>query len=103
VTARMDKDRVAGGILLSLALSMGVLYTYFLFLAPDSVSLLVLKLTALGVVGSFLVVMGWIGFALLTSPPHKKVLEIERRLAEEFKKLKERGYPFPWVDAGGGG
>uniref|UniRef100_A0A7J3X8C4 Transcriptional regulator n=1 Tax=Thermofilum pendens TaxID=2269 RepID=A0A7J3X8C4_THEPE len=99
----MDKDRVAGGILLSLALSMGVLYTYLLFLAPDPVSILVLKLTALGVVGSFLIIMGWIGFALLTSPPHKRVLEIERRLAEEFKKLRERGYPFPWADAGGSG
>jgi predicted DNA-binding transcriptional regulator len=95
----MDKDRVAGGVLLFTAALLGALYTYLLFLAPDAVSILVLKLTALGVVGSFLLIMGWIGFALLTSPPHKKVLEIERRLAEEFKKLRERGYPFPWVDA----
>jgi predicted DNA-binding transcriptional regulator len=99
----MDKDRVAGGVLLLIAALLGALYTYLLFLAPDAVSILVLKLTALGVVGSFLLLMGWIGFALLTSPPHKKVLEIERRLAEEFKKLRERGYPFPWVDASGSG
>ena len=99
----MDKDRLAGGVLLALALLGAAAYVYLLFFSPDSVSVLVLKLTALGTVGSFLLLMGWIGFSLLTSPPRRKVEEIERRLAEELRKLRERGYPFPWVDASGGG
>jgi len=101
--ASVDKDRLAGAILLLTALTLGAAYVYFLFFGSDSVSIFVLKLTALGTVGSFLLLMGWIGFSLLTSPPRKKIEEVERRLAEELKKLREKGYPFPWVDASGGG
>lgn len=99
----MDKDRLAGAVLLTTALCTGAAYIYLLFFSSDSVSLIVLKLTALGTVGSFLLLMGWIGFSLLTSPPHKKIREIEQRLAEELKKLREGGYPFPWVNANEGG
>lgn len=99
----MDKDRLAGAILLLIALALGVTYVYCLFFSSDSVSILVLKLTALGTVGSFLLLMGWIGFSLLTSPPRRKIEEVEQRLAEELKKLREKGYPFPWVDVSGGG
>lgn len=99
----MNKDKLAGAVLLVIALASGAGYVYLLFFSPDSVSMIVLKLTALGTVGSFLLLMGWIGFSLLVSPPHKKIEEIEQRLAEELRRLREKGYPFPWADLGGSG
>ncbi|ABL78428.1 hypothetical protein [Thermofilum pendens] len=92
----MDKDRVAGAVLLAVAASLGSLYAYLLFLAQQEVQVLVMKLTALFVVETFFLVVAWVGLTLLTSPPEAKVREIERRLEEEYRKLREQGYPFPW-------
>ncbi|QOJ79372.1 transcriptional regulator [Infirmifilum lucidum] len=93
----MDKDRLVGIVLTLLSLSIGATYTYALFFAGDETSMLVLKLTALATVGSFLLVLLVIGVSLVLYPPPVKVEEIERKLSEELRKLKEKGYPFPWV------
>lgn len=92
----MDKDRIVGLFLTLFALLFGATYTYFLFFAGEAASILTLKVTAMLTVGSFLLVILVIGTTLLLSPPPAKIEEIEKKLAEELKKLKEQGYPFPW-------
>ncbi|MGC8835477.1 transcriptional regulator [Infirmifilum sp.] len=92
----MDKDRLVGFILTLFSLFTGTIFIYSLFFAGEAISMLVLKLTAAVTMGSFLLVTLVIGLSLLFSPPTVKVEEIERKLAEELKKLKEQGYPFPW-------
>lgn len=94
----MDKDRLVGLVLTLFSLATGSGYVYLLFFSGEAVSLLILKLTALATVGAFLLVLLVIGVSLLVSPPQVKVEELEKKLAEELKKLKEKGYPFPWVE-----
>jgi len=94
----VDKDRLVGAFLTVLAVTIGAVYVYSLFFAGEEVSMLTLKLTALATVGSFLLILLVIGVSLVISPPPVKVEEIEKKLAEELKKLKERGYPFPWTE-----
>jgi predicted DNA-binding transcriptional regulator len=55
-----------------------------------------MKLTSLVVVETFFLVVAWIGITLLLSPPEAKIREIEKRLEEEYNKLRKQGYPFPW-------
>jgi len=94
----VDKDRLVGAFLTVLAVTIGAVYVYSLFFAGEEVSMLTLKLTALATVGSFLLILLVIGVSLVIYPPPVKVEEIEKKLAEELKKLKERGYPFPWTE-----
>ncbi|MEZ0345825.1 MAG: transcriptional regulator [Infirmifilum sp.] len=94
----MEKDSIVGLILVIFALTVGSAYIYLLFFAGEALSLLILKITALLTVGSFLFVILVIGFSLLISPPTVKIEEMERKLAEELRKLKEKGYPFPWAE-----
>jgi predicted DNA-binding transcriptional regulator len=91
-----DKDRIAGLIILLFALLLGSAYAYLLFFASIETQLFVMKLTSLVVVETFFLVVAWIGITLLLSPPEAKIREIEKRLEEEYNKLRKQGYPFPW-------
>ncbi|AJB41437.1 MAG: hypothetical protein JHC26_08445 [Thermofilum sp.] len=92
----LDKDRLAGLIILIFAFTLGSIYAYLLLFASVETQLLVMKITSLFVVETFFLVVAWIGITLLFSPPEAKIREIEKRLEEEYNKLREQGYPFPW-------
>jgi len=84
----LNKDRLAGSIILALSLAGIAVYVYLLFLAPGWLEMLVLKLTALGVVAAALLVSAWIGLTLIVSPPPKPIHDIRRELEEQFGRLE---------------
>lgn len=84
----MNKDQVLGtGILLGSLLG-GVLYFYFIFLSPWTV--LTLQATAFLAVAAVLVILGWIGYTLATTPPPMPIEEFTESLEEEPRKEEEK-------------
>ena len=85
----MTKDQIVGLALLIASLAGIAIYTYLVFLAPQWIQTLTLKLTAFAAVGAVLLIVAWIGYTLATTPPPKPIEEIEKELEEELKKLEQ--------------
>lgn len=85
----MTKDQVIGLALLIASLIGIAVYAYLLFLAPQWLQALIIKLTAFAAVGGVLLIAAWIGYTLATTPPPKPIEEIEKELEEELKKLEQ--------------
>ena len=86
----MNKDRLAGSILLLFSAAGIAVYAYLLFLAPSWVEELVLKLTAFGVAAAAALVAAWIGLTLIVSPPPKPIRDIREELESQFGRLEAR-------------
>jgi uncharacterized membrane protein len=59
-----------GAVLLFVSIVVFVAYAYFLL--GTEWSLLILQLTALGTVSILLMVLGWIGYTMLTAPKEEE-------------------------------
>ncbi len=87
----MNKDRLVGSVLLATSLAGIAVYVYLVFLAPAWVEILVLKLTAVAIVTSALLVSAWIGLTLLVTPPPKPLEDVKEELERQFGRLEARG------------
>jgi uncharacterized membrane protein len=63
---KQRKNRGAGLALLVIAVSAFIIYAYALFFSQWSI--VVIQATLLGVIGVLLLVVGWIGYTMLTAP-----------------------------------
>ena len=66
MSVRRKGSKGTGAILLFVSIAVFVAYAYFLFGTEWSV--LLLQLTALATVSILLMVLGWIGYTMLTAP-----------------------------------
>jgi predicted DNA-binding transcriptional regulator len=64
----MAKDRAVGAALVVGAV-LGVIIYGFLMFYNGNIALLVLKITAFVAVAAILVILGWIGYVMATTPP----------------------------------
>ena len=84
----MNKDQVLGwGVLIGSLLGC-VLYFYLVFFSPWTV--LTIQLTAFLAVAAVLVILGWIGYTLATTPPPVPLEEFTESLEEERKEEEEK-------------
>jgi len=66
MNAKRRGNRGIGAAFLVVAIVAFLLYAYFLF--GTQWSLIIMQLTMLAVVGVLLLVLGWIGYTMLTAP-----------------------------------
>ena len=63
-------SRGTGAVLLVVSILAFIVYAYLMF--GTEWGMLVLQLTVLGAVGVLLLVLGWIGYTMLTAPREEK-------------------------------
>ncbi|MBP1450119.1 MAG: transcriptional regulator [Thermoproteus sp.] len=80
----MYRDQIVGASLLALSAIMIIVYAWLVFLSPWAQ--LAVQLTAFLAVAAVFGILGWVGYALATTPPPKPIEEIE---AEVKKALEE--------------
>ncbi|GAB6148831.1 transcriptional regulator [Stetteria hydrogenophila] len=83
----MNRDQAVGAGLAAGSLLFFVIYAYILLFTRYD--LVLLKLTALALVGIAAGILAWIGYTLATTPPPKPIEEIEKEVEEELKKLEQ--------------
>lgn len=66
MNAKRRGSRGTGAALLAIAIVAFLLYAYFLL--GTQWGLIIMQLTMLGLVGVLLLVLGWIGYTMLTAP-----------------------------------
>jgi len=85
----LNRDKIVGTGLVIGATLLALIILYLLFLAPEWIQLLTLRvivgLTVLVLAG----IVGWMGYTLATTPPPKPIEEIEKEIEEELKKLEQ--------------
>lgn len=74
--------------LLIVSIVVVIVYGYLLFLSPETISMMLMKLTLFIAVGAVFGILAWIGYTLATTPPPKPIEEIEKEIEEELKKLE---------------
>ncbi|MEM1520195.1 MAG: transcriptional regulator [Candidatus Korarchaeum sp.] len=85
----MGRDRFLGGLLLISSIMIVLVYGYLLFFYSETIAMLVLKLTGFIAVLVIFGVLGWIGYALATTPVPKTVDgEVEEESKEKLKEEK---------------
>ena len=65
----VEAEKVRGSILIAISLIGFLIYTYILF--GTDFGILLMKLTALTIVGIIFFIIGWIGFTLTTGKEKK--------------------------------
>jgi len=85
----MNRDKAVGIALLAISIAIIIAYTYIMFAAPDTIAILLLKLTDVIAVAVVFGILAWVGYALATTPPPKPIEEIEKEIEEELKKLEQ--------------
>ncbi len=70
MSVRRKGSKGTGAILLFVSIAVFVAYAYFLFGTEWTV--LLLQLTALATVSILLMVLGWIGYTMLTAPKEEE-------------------------------
>jgi len=65
----MAKDRAIGAVLVIAAIVGVLVYGSLMFLFGGHVSMIVLEITAFVAVLAILVILGWIGYVMATTPP----------------------------------
>jgi len=88
----MDRDQLAGAVLLSVCLGSICIYFWLVFFAAP---LLVLQITAFATVTVALLILAWIGLTLATTPQSKSMEEIEKELEQELKLAGGQGQTKP--------
>jgi len=88
----MNKDQVLGALILLGSLGGIAVYFYLAFLSPWVT--IIIQLTAFVAVAGVLVILGWIGYTLATTPPPMPIedfkfdedIESEEKAKSEEKK-----------------
>jgi hypothetical protein len=65
----VETEKIRGGILISIALAGFSIYSYILF--GTDWGIILMKLTAIAIVGIILFIIGWIGFTLTINEKNK--------------------------------
>ncbi|MGN6347959.1 MAG: hypothetical protein ACTHL3_02510 [Candidatus Nitrosocosmicus sp.] len=65
----VEAEKVRGSILIAISLTGFLLYTYILF--GTEFGIMLMKLTALTIIGIIFFIIGWIGFTLTTGREKK--------------------------------
>ncbi len=85
------KEKLTGFLMILVSTVAAVIYTYLLLLAPEPIPTLTLKVTVLLIVLVLLVVLGWIGYVLLTTESPEDVEKLVRELEEKGELASEGG------------
>ncbi|MEM0370119.1 MAG: transcriptional regulator [Pyrobaculum sp.] len=84
----MPRDKTVG-LLLLIGAAVGILlYGWLVFFSPWG--FLVLQLTAFLAVAGVLAILGWVGYALATTPPPKPIEEIEREVQKALEEIERQ-------------
>ncbi len=81
----MNKDQLIGALLLIVSIIGIIVYGFLMY----SFSTIVLQITVFLIIAAGLVVVGWIGYTLATTPPPKPIEEIEKEIEKEMKTVKD--------------
>ncbi len=65
-----------------------VVYAWLVFLTKYDI--VVLKATAFLAVAAVFGILGWVGYALATTPPPKPIEEIEREVEQALKEIEKQ-------------
>jgi len=65
----VETEKIRGSILVAIALIGFLIYSYILFATDYGIMLM--KLTAIAIVGIIFFIIGWIGFTLITDDKNK--------------------------------
>ncbi len=84
----MHRDQVVGALLILVAVVGIIVYTWLIFFSAWS--LLVLQLTAFIAVAVVLGIIGWVGYALATTPPPKPIEEIEKEVQKALEEIEKQ-------------
>ena len=74
----MNSDRVIGALIMIGSIAGIVLYAWLLFLTEWS--LVALQFTGLIAVGGVLLIVAWIGYSLVTTPPPQPVEDLREEV-----------------------
>jgi predicted DNA-binding transcriptional regulator len=85
----LNRDKIVGAGLVIGATLLALIILYLLFLAPEWIQLLTLRVIVGLAVLVLAGIVGWIGYTLATTPPPKPIEEIEKEIEEELKKLEQ--------------
>jgi len=85
----LNRDKIVGTGLVIGATLLALIILYLLFLAPEWIQLLTLRVIVGLAVLVLAGIVGWIGYTLATTPPPKPIEEIEKEIEEELKKLEQ--------------
>ncbi|MGC8974406.1 MAG: transcriptional regulator [Thermoproteus sp.] len=84
----MHRDKAVGIGLLVLSVLVIVVYAWLVFLTKYDI--VVLKATAFLAVAAVFGILGWVGYALATTPPPKPIEEIEREVEQALKEIEKQ-------------
>lgn len=84
----MHRDKAVGVALLAVSAVGILLYGWLVFFSPWS--FLVMQLTAFLAVAGVLGILGWVGYALATTPPPKPIEEIEREVQKALEEIERQ-------------
>ncbi len=84
----MYRDKAVGIALLVLSVLVIVAYAWLVFLTEYSI--VVLKATAFLAVAAVFGILGWVGYALATTPPPKPIEEIEKEVEQALKEIERQ-------------
>lgn len=84
----MPRDKTVG-LLLLIGAAVGILlYGWLVFFSPWG--FLVLQLTAFLAVAGVLAILGWVGYALATTPPPSLLRRLRGRFRRLLRRLRDR-------------
>lgn len=83
-----ERDKLIGVGLMVISAIVILFYLYGLFFTRG-LSEILIKFTIFVAVAGVMGILGWIGYALATTPPPKPIEEIEKEIEAELKKLEE--------------
>jgi len=84
----MLRVKLLGFLMIAFAISLISLISYT-FVAPPYLSEIIVKLTLWIFVTMISLVIGWIGFVLITAKQSKSADEMRREIEEEIEKIKK--------------
>ncbi|AEA13357.1 transcription regulator containing HTH domain-like protein [Thermoproteus uzoniensis 768-20] len=84
----MHRDKAVGIGLLILSVLVIVVYAWLVFLTKYDI--VVLKATAFLAVAAVFGILGWVGYALATTPPPKPIEEIEKEVEQALKEIEKQ-------------
>lgn len=84
----MHRDKAVGALLLLVSIAIIIAYAWLVFLTKYDV--LVLKITAFAAVAAVFGILGWVGYALATTPPPKPIEEIEKEVEQALKEIEKQ-------------
>ncbi|MEZ0248039.1 MAG: transcriptional regulator [Thermoproteus sp.] len=84
----MHRDKAVGLALMALSVIVIIVYAWLVFLTKYDIA--VLKVTAFLAVAAIFGILGWVGYALATTPPPKPIEEIEREVEQALKEIEKQ-------------